>query len=67
MTQLVVETINFTFTNLFDPLKTSKVINEKKLTKHVVEILLNEIFELNLDRNEQRVAEFSDIFDIKHN
>ena len=55
------------YKHLFDPLKTSKVINEKKLTKHVVKILLNEIFELNLDRNEQRVAEFSDIFDIKHN
>ena len=32
------------YKHLFDPLKTSKVINEKQLTKHVVEILLNEIF-----------------------
>ena len=55
------------YKHLFDPLKTSKVINEKKLTKHVVKILLNEIFELNLERNEERVAEFSDIFNIKHN
>ena len=54
------------YKHLFDPLKTSKVINEKQLTKHVVEILLNEIFELDLDRDEERVAEFSDIFNIKH-
>ena len=55
------------YKHLFDPLKTSKVVNEKKLTKNVVQTLLNEIFTHDLDENEERVAEFSDIFNLKHN
>ena len=54
------------YKHLFDPLKTSKIINEKKLTKSVIETLLNEIFVQDLDENEERVSEFSDIFNLKH-
>ena len=54
------------YKHLFDPLKTSKIIHEKKLTKNVIQTLLNEIFVRDLDENEERVAEFCDIFNIKH-
>lgn len=54
------------YKHLFHPLKTSKTVNEKKLTKNVVQTLLNEIFVKNLDENEYRVAEFSEIFNLKH-
>ena len=39
---------------------------KKKLTKNVIETLLNDIFVQDLDENEERVSEFSDIFNLKH-
>ena len=55
------------YKHLFDPKKTSKIVNETKLTKNTTEILLNEIFTLDLEENEERLGEFSDIFGLKHN
>ena len=54
------------YKHLFDPLKTSKIVNEKKLTKNVIKTLLNEIFVKDLTKNEERIAEFSEIFNLKH-
>ena len=48
------------------PKKESKIINDTKLTKRTIETLLNEIFSLNKEENEERVSEFSDIFSLKH-
>ena len=46
------------YKNLFDPLKSSKIQLHNKLTKKTIDILLHEIFTLDLDENERRVEEF---------
>ena len=42
--------------NLFNPLKSSSIIENTSLSKHTIEKLLNEIFSLNKDENEKVVT-----------
>ena len=49
--------------NLFNPLKNSSIIENTSLSKHTIEKLLNEIFSLNKDKNENAVTQFA----LKHN
>ena len=46
------------YKNLFDPFKSIKIQPHNKLTKKTTDILLHEIFTLDLDENERRVEEF---------
>ena len=52
--------------HLFDPLKTSSVINCKKLNETTLELLFSEIFSVDTKENEEKVKIFSDNFNIKH-
>ena len=52
--------------HLFDPLKTSAVIDCKKLNETTLEVLLSEIFSADTKENENKVKTFSDNFNIKH-
>ena len=45
--------------NLFNPLKNSSIVQETTITKHTIEKLLNEIFSLNKDENENIVTQFA--------
>ena len=49
--------------NLFNPLKNSSVIQNASISKHTIEKLLNEIFSLNREENENVVMQFA----LKHN
>ena len=49
--------------NLFNPLKNSSIIDNSSISKHSIEKLLNEIFSLNKDQNENVVTQFA----LKHN
>ena len=53
------------YTNLFIPEANSKIISNKTLTKKAIENLLNEIFSLNISKNEQLVQTFADEHNIK--
>ena len=46
------------YVNLFMPLEKSAIINDKKLSKTTLEKLLNEIFYLDRDKNEEAVGQF---------
>ena len=52
--------------HLFDPLKTSDVIDCKKLNKTTIEILFNEIFSTDIEENEKKIKLFSENFNVKH-
>ena len=52
--------------HLFDPLRTSDVIDCEKLNERTLEILFNEIFSADIEQNEREVKLFSDNFNIKH-
>ena len=52
--------------HLFDPLKTSSVINCQKLNETTLELLFSEIFSVDTKGNEKMVKIFSDNFNIKH-
>ena len=52
--------------HLFHPLKTSDVINCKKLNERTLEILFSEIFSVDIEENERKIKTFSDNFNIKH-
>ena len=52
--------------HLFDPLKTSAVINCKKLNETTIELLFSEIFSVDTKENEEKVKIFSNNFNIKH-
>ena len=52
--------------HLFDPLKTSSVIECKKLNETTLEILFSEIFSVDIEENEKKIKLFSDNFGIKH-
>ena len=54
------------YKHLFHPPLQSKMINDTRLTKKTIETLLNEIFTFNQNENEERVEEFSEMFDLKH-
>ena len=49
--------------NLFNPLKTSSILQNSILSKSTIEKLLNEIFSLDQDANEKTVTRFA----LKHN
>ena len=49
--------------NLFNPLKNSSIIKSTSLSKHTIEKLLNEIFSLDKEENENAVTQFA----LKHN
>ena len=51
--------------NLFDPLKKSKIINDEKLTKNTILKLLNELFSVSDKQNEKVVEQFAQHYDIK--
>ena len=53
------------YTNLFIPEANSKIISNKTLTIKAIENLLNEIFSLNISKNEQLVQTFADEHNIK--
>ena len=46
------------YVNLFTPLENSSIVNDKKLSKSTLEKLLNEIFYLDRDKNENLVEQF---------
>ena len=52
--------------HLFDPLKTSSVIDCEKLNETTLEILFDEIFSVDIEENEEKVKLFSKNFNIKH-
>ena len=52
--------------HLFDPLKTSSIINCKKLNETTLELLFSEIFSTDIKENEEKVKIFSNNFNIKH-
>ena len=52
--------------HLFDPLKTSAIIECKKLNETTLELLFSEIFSVDTNENEEKVKKFSDNFNIKH-
>ena len=45
--------------NLFNPLKGSSIVQDSVISKHTIEKLLNEIFSLNKERNENIVTQFA--------
>ena len=51
--------------NLFNPLKTSSIIENSSLGRNTIEKLLNEIFSLNQDTNERTVSEFALEYNIR--
>ena len=48
------------YVNLFTPLENSSIVNDKKLSKLTLEKLLNEIFYLDRDKNENLVEQFAE-------
>ena len=52
--------------HLFDPLKTSDVINCEKLNETTIEILFSEIFSVDIEENEKKIKTFSEKFGVKH-
>ena len=46
------------YVNLFMPLENSAITNDKKLSKTTLGKLLNEIFYLDRDKNEEAVGQF---------
>ena len=52
------------YVNLFTPLENSSIVNDKKLLKSTLEKLLNEIFDLDRDKNESLVEQFVEKKDI---
>ena len=52
--------------HLFDPLKTSDVLNCEKLNERTLEILFSEIFSVDIEENEKNIKLFSDNFGVKH-
>ena len=55
------------YTNLFLPRENSKIINNVKLTMKTISTLLNEVFTLDINENEERVENFSKELNIKRN
>ena len=51
--------------NLFMPFEDSLVVKDAKLSKRTIEKLLNEIFSLNRDRNEEQIEKFAKEKNIK--
>ena len=51
--------------NLFIPFEDSSVLKDVKLSKRTVEKLLNEIFSLDRDRNEEQIEKFAKEKNIK--
>ena len=47
------------YTNLFTPTANNQIINGDKLNKQIIEKLLNEIFTLDKEENEQKVETFA--------
>ena len=45
--------------NLFNPLKKSSIVQDSVISKHTFEKLLNEIFSLNKEQNENIVTQFA--------
>lgn len=48
------------YVNFFMPLENSAIINDKKLSETTLEKLLNEIFYLDRDKNEEAVGQFAE-------
>ena len=55
------------YTNLFLPKEGSKIINNSKLTMKTMSTLLNEIFTLDINENEELVESFAKELSIKRN
>ena len=55
------------YTNLFLPKEGSKIINNSKLTMKTMSTLLNEIFTLDINENEELVESFAKELNIKRN
>ena len=51
--------------NLFNPLKTSSIIESSSLGRNTIEKLLNEIFSLDQDANERTVSQFALEYNIR--
>ena len=51
--------------NLFVPFENSSIVDDNKLSKRTVEKLLNEIFSLDRDRNEEIIERFAKEKDIR--
>ena len=55
------------YTNLFLPKENSKIINNAKLTMKTISTVLNEVFTLDINENEERVENFAKELNIKQN
>ena len=53
--------------NLFNPLENSSILNEKALNKKIIEKLLNEIFSMDRQENDDRIEVNAQENDIKRN
>ena len=47
------------YVNLLKPLETSKILNDKKLNKKIIEKLLNEVLSTDREENENRIERFA--------
>ena len=56
---------HYFYFNLFIPFENSSIVKDTKLSKRTIEKLLNEIFSLDRDRNEEEVTKFAKEKDIK--
>ena len=53
------------YLNLFMPFEGSTILKDTKLSKRTIEKLLNEIFSLHRQRNEEEIEKFAKEKDIK--
>ena len=56
--------VNFSYKNLFDPDDQSKILNHQKLTKNTLETRINEIFSIDVNKNEYRIKKFKEQFNL---
>ena len=56
--------VNFSYKNLFDPDDQSKILNHQKLTKNTLETRINEIFSIDVNKNEYRIKKFKEEFNL---
>ena len=55
------------YVNLFNPLENSSILNEKTLNRKTIEKMLNEIFSMHTQENENRMEVFAQENNIKQN
>ena len=52
------------YKNLFDPYERSKILNQQRLTKNILQITINEISSTDVDENEYLIKKFNEEYDL---